>query len=347
MDEDQILMKTFLLFMMGLTAIFSPLFAQITVHNTDFAGPGTSYTMNTATSATFSPGSAGANQSWTFGAQTFDETYAFDIIAPSAAPHNSEFPTATRASHMNDGESDLYTFERISPSAYTWLGTVTNDTARLFLQDYVIAPLPASYQNSWSSVMRYEATYGEYTVTFTDSARLTIDGWGTVTTPYGSWNALRMFSHHWVTMSMGSIPIINSQNVEYQWINQQGNPVVALSSEDDVTDPNFTSGQISMLGTPQAADPVRGPVASQFEVGQNYPNPFNPTTTLPISLDHASQVTLDIYDVNGQLVSHEVSDMPAGSHNISLNGSRWASGNYFARVQAGDKARVMKMQLVK
>jgi hypothetical protein len=88
-------------------------------------------------------------------------------------------------------------------------------------------------------------------------------------------------------------------------------------------------------------------VATQFAVGQNYPNPFNPNTTLPVALARSGRVSVDIYDATGRLVSHAEQELPAGNNALRVDGSRWATGAYFARVTAAGQAQTMKMQLVK
>jgi Secretion system C-terminal sorting domain len=73
----------------------------------------------------------------------------------------------------------------------------------------------------------------------------------------------------------------------------------------------------------------------EFELYQNYPNPFNPTTTISYHLSVISRVTLKVYDILGR----EVAVVPgekenAGTHSIKFDGSRFASGMYFYRLEA-------------
>ncbi|MBU8933295.1 MAG: T9SS type A sorting domain-containing protein [candidate division Zixibacteria bacterium] len=90
-----------------------------------------------------------------------------------------------------------------------------------------------------------------------------------------------------------------------------------------------------------------------FELSQNYPNPFNPTTTIDYTVPTSDHVTLDIYNVNGQLVKTLVDDVvSAGTHSVEWNatstsGSRVASGMYFYRLTVGDVTQSKKMTLLK
>jgi hypothetical protein len=88
----------------------------------------------------------------------------------------------------------------------------------------------------------------------------------------------------------------------------------------------------------------------QFALHQNYPNPFNPTTVLTFDLPHPARTSLAVFDVGGRMVwnvGFGESDLRAGTHSVTFDGSDLASGIYFARLQAGEYAAVKKMVLVK
>ena len=121
------------------------------------------------------------------------------------------------------------------------------------------------------------------------------------------------------------------------------------ASDAPSPDPNFTTGDlyVTQYGGQLSADPPRGPVADRFSIGQNYPNPFNPTTTLPVELQRNAKVTISIYDETGRLVSNEEMELPAGAHNLPIDGSHWATGAYFARVNADGQSLSTKMTLIK
>jgi len=87
---------------------------------------------------------------------------------------------------------------------------------------------------------------------------------------------------------------------------------------------------------------------NQFELSQNYPNPFNPVTSIRYSLPEASEVSLSIYNLKGELAAVLVKRyLPAGNHTVTWDGSNFASGIYFYRLQAGDFVQTRKMVLLK
>lgn len=85
-----------------------------------------------------------------------------------------------------------------------------------------------------------------------------------------------------------------------------------------------------------------------YQLHQNSPNPFNPSTKIAFDLPKAGPVSIQIYNVQGQLVQI-ISDsrMDAGSHEIQWSGAGLPSGVYLCKMQSGDFNKVVKMVLQK
>ena len=90
------------------------------------------------------------------------------------------------------------------------------------------------------------------------------------------------------------------------------------------------------------------PVPDQFNLSNAYPNPFNPTTTLNLDLNEDGFVSVNVYNVAGQLVSNLVSaDMSAGYHAISWDAGSVASGMYIVKVITDSNVASQKVMLLK
>ena len=90
----------------------------------------------------------------------------------------------------------------------------------------------------------------------------------------------------------------------------------------------------------------------------NYPNPFNPETWIPYHLAESAEVTLTIYDMNGQLVRRlRVGHQAAGVYQNRSRAVYWdarnqvgesvASGLYFYTLTAGNFTATRKMLILK
>jgi len=81
---------------------------------------------------------------------------------------------------------------------------------------------------------------------------------------------------------------------------------------------------------------------------QNYPNPFNPETNIRFGLPNANRVKIEVYNMLGQRVAELLNEHKlAGFHTVKFDGSNFASGVYFYKIQAGDFLQVKKMLLVR
>jgi len=94
-------------------------------------------------------------------------------------------------------------------------------------------------------------------------------------------------------------------------------------------------------------------IPTEFALRANYPNPFNPETTIEFALPKTSQVTLTIYNLNGQLVQQLVQDeYQAGYQRVIWNGKDYlgravGSGVYIYTLKAGDFHQTRKMILMR
>lgn len=94
-----------------------------------------------------------------------------------------------------------------------------------------------------------------------------------------------------------------------------------------------------------------GKLPSTYALSQNYPNPFNPSTSFTLSLPEASDYSIRVFNITGQLVKSFDGNLEAGNHVITWHGDnnqnvKVASGVYFYRAVAGthlDETRKMLM----
>ncbi|MDA3837536.1 MAG: T9SS type A sorting domain-containing protein [Candidatus Delongbacteria bacterium] len=85
-----------------------------------------------------------------------------------------------------------------------------------------------------------------------------------------------------------------------------------------------------------------------FTLEQNYPNPFNPTTKIRFTLLIKSDIKLNIYNINGQLVSElENGSKEAGIHTVDFDASNFNSGMYFYTLETSGMSITKKMILIK
>jgi len=94
-------------------------------------------------------------------------------------------------------------------------------------------------------------------------------------------------------------------------------------------------------------------VVPVLSLEQNYPNPFNPTTSIRYSIEETGPVSLDIYNIKGQLVktlyhgNAEIGSHTAIWNGLDNSGNACSSGVYFYRLRTPKTSLARKMLLLK
>ena len=89
-------------------------------------------------------------------------------------------------------------------------------------------------------------------------------------------------------------------------------------------------------------------IPNVFALHPSYPNPFNPVTTISYGLPLESDITLNIYDVEGRRITTLTEGIrTAGTHTVEWNADGYPSGVYFVKLDAGEFTQTQNLMLVK
>ncbi|RLD12767.1 hypothetical protein DRI50_08550, partial [candidate division KSB1 bacterium] len=88
---------------------------------------------------------------------------------------------------------------------------------------------------------------------------------------------------------------------------------------------------------------------SDYVLYQNRPNPFNPSTMIYFKIpgNKKRHVTLNVYNMRGQLIRTLVDQKLSGRHHAYFNGADLASGVYVYQLNVEGKQLARKMVLMK
>jgi len=85
-----------------------------------------------------------------------------------------------------------------------------------------------------------------------------------------------------------------------------------------------------------------------YTLHQNYPNPFNAITSIRFSVGAMHASSLNVFDINGRLVSTLVNEiLEPGYHTVQWDATRFSSGVYIIRLEAGSFSQSQKIILLK
>ena len=126
----------------------------------------------------------------------------------------------------------------------------------------------------------------------------------------------------------------------FKLLKKSGDELISLGGEVDEWSSNgvFTlSGLFEIESAPE-----------KISLDSAYPNPFNPTTTISFGLPFDSEVSIQIYNLQGRVVETLTSEyMQAGYHSVTWNADNFSSGVYFVKMATGDYVSTQKLLLVK
>ncbi|MEJ2494671.1 MAG: T9SS type A sorting domain-containing protein, partial [Ignavibacteriaceae bacterium] len=145
-----------------------------------------------------------------------------------------------------------------------------------------------------------------------------------------------------------------------QWDEQYVGSGVAIIVEDDLLKMWYGGGNAAYVGKIGYAqsDPVLCGVGvednkikvipTEYSLSQNYPNPFNPTTKIRYQVAATGLVSLQVYNLLGELTATLVNEVkPVGTYELIWNAANLPSGVYFYKLQSNNFIETKKMLLLK
>ncbi|HRD39766.1 MAG TPA: T9SS type A sorting domain-containing protein [Bacteroidia bacterium] len=167
-----------------------------------------------------------------------------------------------------------------------------------------------------------------------------VDGWGSITTPYGTANCLRIvttqYSKDTMKTSLLPFPIgFNNYQRSYQWLTTTSK-IPYLEVNGTLVGNNFTVTQVRYRDSYKF-------LAGVEENEENglvdfYPNPVN--DKLFLNFKKGNAYTIEIFDLNGKLLVQE--KLTATDSSNAINVSVLAQGVYTVRVLNNETANVFK-----
>ncbi len=138
---------------------------------------------------------------------------------------------------------------------------------------------------------------------------------------------------------MIGLGVEDGDTVELEW-------TVFASLGDESLQAEQVWGITVTVGDPTSTEPIE--TVKGFALEQNYPNPFNPTTNINFTIPEASDVKVEVFNMQGQRIATLANGMmSAGSHTVAFDATNLSSGIYLYRMTAGNFTATNKMMLVK
>ena len=280
------------------------------------------------------------------------------------ATHATGFSIPLKISPETTFTSTIYEFLKITSDSLLSVGSAVRQQ---WLP--VMPPLPSDtiyYENSTELLTSLPIVYGanrttvdttydvfggqDYTVTL---SKETVDGFGTLTIPQGSFPVLRITSLSIEkSYSMGSSdPAYIDSTYSVSFISNQGVRVeVEIAHGHPASGQTFAEriGTVVTSSNPSNVKLEQPTAVNGFQLNQNFPNPFNPTTNVTFSLPQSGFTSIKVYDVLGKEVRTLINEhLSSGFHSVSFTASELPSGVYIYTLRSGNFSQTKKMILTK
>jgi hypothetical protein len=294
-------MKKILPFFLVLICNFLPGFAQITITQADMPSANDTIRFSNANASTTLPYlQSGPNQTWDFStlvatAQDI-EPYKLSLQTPYAFFFLGLNKYGRKvADSLGVGAfqfKDIYNFYKKSSSAYEVEGIGLRYTG-IPLPAYYSVPdklyqFPLQYADRDSSNFKFTISLPSLGAYSQVGYRInSVEGWGSITTPYGTFNCLKVKSFIFSadSLNIGGFPLkFSRRTIEYKWLaNGRKIPILEISGNANAAGA-FTPTTVKYRDIPRSLNPVTlGPqaqfTASLLNVPVMEPITFNNTTS--------------------------------------------------------------------
>lgn len=336
-----------------LLALISPILvnAQITVTSSDFADAGDTIRMSTTTDFTIDIATTGANQTWDYSGLVAEEQYVkeyFDMSSAStfvnvvfgffASPAyqadyylpNDDLPLSQVSGILPVPINDVFQYSKKTNDSITAVGfALSVDGNEVPFKSDTIETMykfPLNYTDTYSSRgftdmdmnPFVDAIWRQYKQRSTE-----VDGWGSITTPFGTFDAIRL--RHTITevdsiwfdvLGTGSpfwIPLSLPDKYVYEWwANGQKEALLRIETNDVfglevVSSIEYQDNYIEFAGIDEKSNEI-----------SIYPNPVGDILHLG---GLVQQVDYQIVDMSGNVIE-------SGSTNENVMTSQLVPGQY-------------------
>lgn len=346
--------------------------AQITVTQSDFAQVGDTiyygYDTTDATSGLYLE--SGSSRTWNIANAKKDEVRMCYFLSPN----NSPVPAPTNITHvLVDGDVQNTQFINLTSSlmetvlpnpmaAFTGGEQFIRLTSLTFPATYMMQVRDTfkTVQVLPAAMLGLSSLADSIRITFTIKLHNLCDGWGTLTTPTGSYPSLRFKNTVnvdfkiegkknilpvWITIPLSSLPFqlpSNQNNVSFIWVHENGKYFLAEATM--IADDETTQDEIRYQVPKQAITTgLFNASLANLEL-QAYPNPAIDELIINANLSNENY-QMTVSDITGRVLSAQTISGQLKSHTIdtkSLN-----NGIYFVKVSGRNGESTIKFVVSK
>lgn len=284
--------------------------------------------------------------------------YFFNQLNTSYGRNNYEFSSIPIPGVSIDAAYDFFK-ESSSQFKQIGIGYLFNNSIPVafpYEQDDVVYEFPLTYNSTSTSTYKYGEPipgigyYGQ-----TGTRTNAVDGWGTLITPFGTFQTLRVKSTIEATDTIYNTSLNAGANVpratkiEYKWL-ANGKKIPVLKVETTVVSGNEVVSNVRYIDSLRHDVPQVG-IKEQKELSLNtfvFPNPSVNEFVVSYELPAAAEVKIALVNMVGKEVLAEAVELQAaGAHKKMIGTAGLPAGVYFMNIQTGAYKETHKVIIAK
>jgi hypothetical protein len=339
------------------------LLAQITINQSDMPSQGDTIRTSTGLNLDFDISETGEDFTWDFSQLVSISQTVDTFIGPSQTPifywpffllsSNLASPVIGDLPIPNLPVTDVFAFYNNSSANYKDVGfaATLGGIPLPFKYDSpdILYDFPMNYGNADSSESGYGFGIPGIGYILSERKRVNyVDGWGTLITPFGTFEVLRLQS---IVTEYDSIYIdslnfgapITRNYTEYKWL-AKGMKIPVLQITDNL------GGLVAVYIDSLQGEPVGMPESQKINNISVYPNPVSSQLFVHFHISQAENINVSLFDLHGKIIhAVPVRLYPSGEINLTLNLNEFnlETGNYLIEVKAGERVITKKIMYVK
>ncbi len=330
-------MKNPLLLFVLLSSVLS---AQPTFNSTDMYNVSYTFlTKDVTNPSSIDITSTGANSTWNFANIIVENETNNTFMNPAGKPGMSNFPQANLCQSVTSmGGTTGYTYLKATSNSFAidgvYISQAGSETVSQFTPDMDLFRFPFTFNSSFTQPIGGTTTTSvggtSYTYFREGSQTVICDGYGTLTTPLGTFtNVLRIktIQIYSDSINFGGTPqVYEYESTIYNWVSAQSKGASLLSQTTFSVDGNETvSGTVSSVPTVGIEN-----ISDQLDFNV-YPNPAKDQLFIQLPASTTENLSAEIFSITGQLIRKiNISNQQSMLINFHLDGIE--SGSYVLRL---------------
>jgi hypothetical protein len=285
-------------------------YAQPVLNSSDFS-PSTAYDLDVYSVedvSGLSPGANGANVTWNFSGLKAPAAGKLSVLPVASTPYAASYPTANFCfKSIYGGDGVDYDYFRVTSTAIETVGDVGNGVPYSDIDHSTWFVFPYSYGTNFNDTYQSQSDLVIY------SFSATFDAYGTLTTPYGTYNNV---------MRQKKVEVDGADTyTDYLWFTANPFKIVMTMSFDGSND----NSNATTFYVPSALNLKE---YNKENLVLAYPNP----ATSKLNLELPNDKTIDkvvVTDVTGKIVIQET------ENTAQINIEKFALGLYIIELYSG------------